>query len=93
MKKSTLTLLILLVSAMGWAQIVTTTPTIITDDYTGTIEVVFDATKGTAGLKDFYRRCVCTYRSNYRQKHHQFRLEICSDPLAKHYKPGTGQHN
>ena len=53
MKKSTLTLLILLVSAMGWAQIVTTTPTIITDDYTGTIEVVFDATKGTAGLKDF----------------------------------------
>ena len=53
MKKSTLTLLVLLVSVFAWSQIVTTTPTIITDDYTGTIEVVFDATKGTAGLKDF----------------------------------------
>ncbi|MEA4851836.1 MAG: alpha-amylase family glycosyl hydrolase [Paludibacter sp.] len=53
MKKSTLTMLVLLVSTFVWGQIVTTTPTIITDDYTGTIEVVFDATKGTAGLKDF----------------------------------------
>ena len=53
MKKSTLTLLVLLVSTFAWSQIVTTIPTIITDDYTGTIEVVFDATKGTAGLKDF----------------------------------------
>ncbi len=46
-------MLVLLVSTFVWGQIVTTTPTIITDDYTGTIEVVFDATKGTAGLKDF----------------------------------------
>jgi len=53
MKKSTLTLLVLLVSVFAWSQIVTTTPTIITDDYTGPIEVVFDATKGTAGLKDY----------------------------------------
>lgn len=53
MKKSTLTLLVLLISAFAWAQIVTTTPTIITDDYTGPVEVIFDATKGTAGLKDF----------------------------------------
>ena len=53
MKKSTLTLLVLLVSTFAWSQIVTTIPTIITDDYTGTIEVVFDATQGNAGLKDF----------------------------------------
>ncbi len=53
MKKSTLTLLVLLVSVFAWSQIVTTTPTIITDDYTGPIEVVFDATQGNAGLKDF----------------------------------------
>ena len=39
MKKSTLTMLVLLVSSFVWGQIVTTTPTIITDDYTGTIEV------------------------------------------------------
>ena len=53
MRKSTFTMLVLLISTFAWAQIVTTTPTIITDDYTGTIEVVFDATKGTAGLKDY----------------------------------------
>ncbi len=35
------------------AQIVTTNPAIITEDYNSAIEVIFDATQGTAGLKDF----------------------------------------
>ncbi len=35
------------------AQIVTTNPAIITEDYNSVIEVIFDATQGTAGLKDF----------------------------------------
>lgn len=34
-------------------QVVTTNPSIITSDYTGVIEVTFDATKGTGGLSGF----------------------------------------
>ncbi|MDD3077881.1 MAG: alpha-amylase family glycosyl hydrolase [Paludibacter sp.] len=53
MKKSTLTILTLLISLLSWAQIVTTNPTFVTKDYSGVIEVTYDATQGTAGLKDY----------------------------------------
>lgn len=53
MKKSTLTLSLLFFVSLIWAQVVTTNPTFITKDYTGVIEITYDATKGTAGLKDY----------------------------------------
>ena len=53
MKKITLSMLILLLSTFAWSQIVTTNPTFVTEDYTGQIEITYDATKGTAGLKDY----------------------------------------
>jgi len=36
-----------------WSQIVTSNPVFVTKDYTGIIELTYDATKGTAGLKDY----------------------------------------
>lgn len=53
MKRSLLSLFSLLWFCAGWAQIITTTPTFITKDYTGEIQIVYDATQGTAGLKDY----------------------------------------
>lgn len=53
MKKFTFTLLVLLLSTYAWSQIVTTNPTFVTKDYNGVIEIIYDATKGTAGLKDY----------------------------------------
>ena len=53
MRKSALTILILLLTVMSWSQIVTTVPTFVTKDYTGEITIIYDATKGTAGLKDY----------------------------------------
>lgn len=53
MKKSiTISLLFLLISLAGWAQIITTTPTFVTQN-NGAIDIVYDASLGTAGLKDY----------------------------------------
>jgi len=52
MKKTIITLLVLLTSALSWAQIVTTNPQFVTQD-AGVIEVIFDAALGTGGLKDY----------------------------------------
>lgn len=52
MKKTFLfTIIGLLFSVVGWAQLVTTNPTFVTQDG-GTIEITFDATQGNAWLKD-----------------------------------------
>ena len=52
MKKTFLfTIIGLLFSVVGWAQLVTINPTFVTQDG-GTIEITFDATQGNAGLKD-----------------------------------------
>lgn len=53
MKKYTLTILILLLAILGQAQIVTTTPSFVIKGYPGEIKIVYDATLGTAGLKDY----------------------------------------
>ena len=53
MKKFTLTLLVFLMSTIAWSQIITTNPTFITDDFTGQIEITYDASKGTAGLLNY----------------------------------------
>jgi len=53
MKKSTLTLLVLMFCTLAWSQIITTNPTFITKDYAGEIEIIYDATQGTAGLKNY----------------------------------------
>lgn len=53
MKKSILATLILLLTTLSWAQITTTNPVFITKDYTGEIEIIYDATLGTAGLKNY----------------------------------------
>jgi len=52
MKKSIFTLLILFISAWSFAQIVTTTPIVVTQN-SGIINIIYDATLGTAGLKDY----------------------------------------
>lgn len=53
MKKSiTISLLLLLIPLAGWAQIITTTPTFVTQN-NGAIDIVYDAGLGTAGLKDY----------------------------------------
>lgn len=43
----------LLFSIIGWAQVITSNPVFVTKDYNGEIEIIYDATKGTAGLKDY----------------------------------------
>lgn len=53
LKKSTFIFVFALVSAMLWSQIITTNPVFITKDYSGEIEITYDATQGTAGLKDY----------------------------------------
>jgi len=52
MKKITLISLALLFSLLSWAQIITTTPTFVTQSG-GAIDIIYDATLGTAGLKDY----------------------------------------
>lgn len=53
MKKTFFTFLLVLSSLLSWGQIITTNPTFITDDYNGVIEIIYDASLGTAGLKDY----------------------------------------
>ena len=52
MKKTTFTLLVLFISIGSWAQIITSTPQFITQSAGGVIDLVYDATLGTAGLKN-----------------------------------------
>jgi len=53
MKKTTLTLLVLLLTVTAWAQIITTSPTFVTQSSGTTIDIIYDASLGTAGLKDY----------------------------------------
>lgn len=53
MKKILLALLILTLGLATKAQIIVTNPAIVTNDYNGIVEVIYDASKGNAGLKDF----------------------------------------
>ena len=53
MKKSILLFLSGMLSFAVSAQIIVTNPAFVTRDYTGTIEVVFDASLGAAKLKDY----------------------------------------
>ncbi|HJV77649.1 MAG TPA: alpha-amylase family glycosyl hydrolase [Paludibacter sp.] len=52
MKKITLLSLALFISLISWAQIITTAPTFVTQNG-GAIDIIYDATLGTAGLKDY----------------------------------------
>jgi len=52
MKKLTFTLLTLLISITNWAQVITTNPTFVSQNG-GTIDIIYDASLGTAGLKDY----------------------------------------
>jgi len=52
MKKITLSILVLSISVLSWAQIVTSTPAFVTQDG-GAVDVIFDATLGTAALKNY----------------------------------------
>ena len=52
MKKSITTLLLLLISLWSWSQIVTTNPQFVTQT-AGSIDVIFDASLGAGGLKDY----------------------------------------
>ena len=60
MKKSIFTLLVLFFSTWSIAQVVTTTPTFITQNG-GSVDVVFDATLGNAGLKNYSGTDVYAY--------------------------------
>lgn len=53
MKKTILLFVFALFSWAVFSQIIVTNPAIITKDYTGEIEVIYDASLGTAGLKDY----------------------------------------
>lgn len=53
MKKTILILLVQIISIGSWAQIITSTPQFITQSAGGVIELVYDATYGTAGLKGY----------------------------------------
>lgn len=53
MKKLTFLTFFVLVSLVSWGQIITSTPAFVTNDYNDVITIVYDATKGTAGLKDY----------------------------------------
>lgn len=52
MKKLLLTLLPFFISVFCYSQLITTDPAFITEN-AGTIEIIFDASLGTAGLKDY----------------------------------------
>jgi glycosidase len=60
MKKIVITSLSLFVSLLSWTQIITTTPTFVTQDG-GAISIVFDATQGDAGLKNYSGTDVYAY--------------------------------
>jgi 1,4-alpha-glucan branching enzyme len=60
MKKFTLISLALFISLISWSQIITTTPTFVTQDG-GAISIVFDATQGDAGLKNYSGTDVYAY--------------------------------
>lgn len=53
MKRNIFLVLSLLITTVSWTQIITSTPAIVTNDYNGVITLVYDATQGTAGLKDY----------------------------------------
>ena len=53
MKKIVFLFLSGFLSIFAAAQIIVTNPAIVTSDYTGVIEVIYDASLGTAGLKDY----------------------------------------
>lgn len=53
MRKSLLLLCVSVFALLAESQIIVTNPAFITKDYTGQIEIIYDATKGTAGLKDY----------------------------------------
>jgi len=53
MKKTTFTLLVLMISLGSWAQIITTTPQFITQTAGGIIDIIYDASYGTAALKGY----------------------------------------
>lgn len=53
MKRLSILFLNLMVGLAAFSQVVTTNPSIITSDYTGVVEVIFDATKGAGGLQGF----------------------------------------
>ncbi|OIP84699.1 MAG: hypothetical protein AUK44_01740 [Porphyromonadaceae bacterium CG2_30_38_12] len=53
MKKLTLTAFLILITIVSWSQLITTNPIFVTETYSGEIEITYDATKGTAGLKDY----------------------------------------
>lgn len=53
MKKIYLSILFVIITVVSWAQIVTTNPSYIPTNYTGSIVITYDATQGTAGLKDY----------------------------------------
>lgn len=53
MKKSIISVFLLMCSFYSWSQIIVTNPVFISKDYNGEVELIYDATKGTAGLKDY----------------------------------------
>ncbi|MCE1157084.1 MAG: Por secretion system protein, partial [Bacteroidales bacterium] len=53
MKKAFLLFASGIFSLLASAQLIVTNPAIITSDYTGEIEIIFDASLGNAGLKDY----------------------------------------
>lgn len=53
MRKLSLFLSLLLILGFVNAQIITTNPAIVTNDYNGVVELIYDASLGTAGLKDY----------------------------------------
>jgi 1,4-alpha-glucan branching enzyme/plastocyanin len=53
MKKALLLVAGVVLNLLATAQLIVTNPAIITSDYAGVIEVVFDASLGNAGLKDY----------------------------------------
>ena len=53
MKRIIYTFSVLFFALVNYAQIVTTNPAFVTNDYTGEVEVIFDAAEGAGGLKGF----------------------------------------
>lgn len=53
MRKSLLIICVSFYTILAVAQIIVTNPAFVTKDYSGQIEIIYDATKGTAGLKDY----------------------------------------
>lgn len=53
MKKAVLLVAGVIFNLLATAQLIVTNPAVVTSDYTGEIEVIFDASLGNAGLKDY----------------------------------------